>query len=58
MTRTDHRSSQVVALYRRHARTAAEAKLGWFLSLHEVILELAALEDVGEEASSGRRTNR
>ncbi len=45
VTRTGHGSSQMIALYRRQARTAEEAKLGWFLPLHEVIPELAALTD-------------
>jgi integrase len=43
VTRTGHGSSQMIALYRRQAKTAAELKLGWLKPLHEVIPELAAI---------------
>jgi integrase len=43
ITRTGHGSSQMIALYRRQAKTAAELKLGWLHPLHEVIPELAAI---------------
>jgi integrase len=39
-TRTGHGSSQMIALYRRQAKTAAELKLGWLKPLHEIIPEL------------------
>lgn len=55
VTRTDHRSFQMIALYRRQAKTAAEAKLGWFELLYEVIPELAAL---GDEKPSSRAANK
>jgi integrase len=42
VTRTGHGSSQMIALYRRQAKTAAELKLGWLKPLHEVIPELVA----------------
>jgi|HubBroStandDraft_1064217.scaffolds.fasta_scaffold02978_5 integrase len=43
VTRTGHGSSQMIALYRRQAKTAAELKLGWLRPLHEVVPELAGL---------------
>jgi len=43
VTRTGHGSSQMIALYRRQAKTAAELKLGWLKPLHEIIPELAKL---------------
>jgi integrase len=43
VTRTGHRSSAMVAKYRREARTIEELKLGWFRPLHEVIPELSKL---------------
>jgi len=52
VTRTGHGSSQMIALYRRQAKTAAELKLGWLKPLHEVVPELAAL--VGKANSSER----
>jgi len=39
--RTGHRSSQMIARYRRRARLATELELGWFKPLHEVVPELA-----------------
>jgi integrase len=42
-TRTGHGSSQMIALYRRQAKTAGELKLGWLKPLHEVIPELAVM---------------
>ncbi len=39
-TRTGHRSSQMIARYRREAQTAAELKLGWLKPLHLAIPEL------------------
>lgn len=41
--RTGHRSSTMVARYRRDAATAREANLGWLKPLHEAIPELAVL---------------
>jgi integrase len=43
VTRTGHRTSAMVAKYRRQARTAEELKLGWFVPLHEAIPELAVI---------------
>lgn len=40
--RTGHRSSQMVYLYKRSARTHTDLHLGGFLALHEAIPELAA----------------
>ena len=40
MDRTGHRSSQMINLYRRRARTGAETKLGPLSPLHEAIPEL------------------
>ena len=37
--RTGHRSSQMIARYRRRARLATELELGWFKPLHEVVPE-------------------
>jgi integrase len=51
-TRTGHGSSQMIALYRRQAKTAAELKLGWLKPLHEVVPELAALGNAGLKGSS------
>lgn len=51
VTRTGHRTSAMVAKYRRHAKTAEELKLGWFTPLHDAIPELAAIP------SSPRQTN-
>jgi integrase len=60
-TRTGHGSSQMVAAYRRQAKTAAEANLGWFTPLHEIIPELAVLADdcdlKNAEKSRGRRAS-
>jgi integrase len=39
-TRTGHGSTQMIALYRRQAKTAGELKLGWLKPLHEIIPEL------------------
>ena len=39
--RTGHRSSQMIYLYKRASRTAAELGLGWFAALDEAIPELA-----------------
>jgi integrase len=39
--RTGHRSSQMIYLYKRAARTASELGLGWFAPLDEAIPELA-----------------
>jgi integrase len=39
--RTGHRSSQMIYLYKRAARTAAELELGWLAPLDEAIPELA-----------------
>jgi integrase len=39
--RTGHRSSQMIYLYKRAARTAAELGLGWLAPLDEAIPELA-----------------
>jgi integrase len=42
-TRTGHRSSQMIALYWRQAKTAVELRLTWLRPLHEIIPELARL---------------
>jgi integrase len=47
VTRTGHSSFQMVALYPRQAKTAAELKLGWLKPLHEIIPDLAALAGEG-----------
>jgi len=39
--RTGHRSSQMIYLYKRSSRTAAELGLGWFAPLDEAIPELS-----------------
>jgi hypothetical protein len=41
--RTGHRSSAMVAEYKRQVRTAAELELGWLAPLDESVPELAAL---------------
>lgn len=57
-TRTGHRSSAMVARYRREASTVAELELGWFKPLHEAIPELAVIGVTigGTTASRTRRT--
>lgn len=40
--RTGHKSSQMVALYKRAARLAGELGLGWLSPMHETIPELGA----------------
>jgi len=52
VTRTGHGSSQMIALYRRQAKTAAELKLGWLKPLHEVIPELAKLASARSKVTS------
>jgi integrase len=52
VTRTGHGSSQMIALYRRQAKTAAELKLGWLKPLHEIVPELAGLGEARFKASS------
>ncbi len=47
--RTGHRSSQMIARYRRRALLATELELGWFKPLHEVVPEIA--EEVSRTAS-------
>jgi len=39
-TRTGHGSTQMIALYRRQAKTAGELRLGWLKPLHEIVPEL------------------
>lgn len=43
-TRTGHRSSQMVARYRREAQTVRELGLGWLKPLHEAVPELAEID--------------
>ncbi len=43
--RTGHRSSTMVAHYKRQVRTAAELELGWFSPLDEAIPELVKLRE-------------
>lgn len=43
-TRTGHKTSQMIARYRREAATAAELALGCLHPLHEAIPELAELD--------------
>jgi integrase len=45
--RTGHRSSQMIYLYKRASRTAAELGLGWFAPLDEAIPELAPKDRQG-----------
>jgi integrase len=52
-TRTGHGSSQMIALYRRQAKTAVELRLGWLKPLHEIIPELAGLG--AQKRGRGRR---
>ena len=51
--RTGHRSSQMIYLYKRASRTAAELGLGWLAPLDEAIPELAPTPDQG---ANGVRT--
>jgi integrase len=51
--RTGHRSSQMIYLYKRAARTAAELSLGWFAPLDEAIPEFAAK---GRQGANGVQT--
>lgn len=41
MARTGHKTSIMLARYRRDATSIAELSLGWFTALHEAIPELA-----------------
>jgi integrase len=53
--RTGHRSSAMVAAYKRQTRTATELALGWFAPLDKVIPELAqAAEPSGSEPPTSR----
>ncbi len=45
--RTGHKSSQMIARYRRAARTAGELNLGWFAPMFEAIPELSAVAGNG-----------
>jgi integrase len=61
--RTGHRSSQMIYLYKRASRTAAELGLGWFAPLDEVIPELAPKPGQGANGvqtggPSGGKTSR
>ena len=51
--RTGHRSSQMLALYKRSARTAAELGLGWFAPLDGLIPELASADAPAGNVSGG-----
>ena len=51
--RTGHRSSQMIYLYKRASRTAAELELGWLASLDEAIPELAPK---GPQGANGVQT--
>ena len=51
--RTGHRSSQMIYLYKRAARTAAELELGWLAPLDEAIPELAPK---GRQGANGVQT--
>jgi integrase len=55
--RTGHRSSQMIYLYKRASRTAAELGLGWFTPLDEAIPELAPKSRQGANGvqTGGRR---
>jgi integrase len=44
--RTGHKSSAMIYRYKRAARAAAELRLGWLSPMHQVIPELAALDNV------------
>ena len=48
--RTGHRSTAMVAEYKRQVRTAAELELGWFAPLDESVPELAAVAAKEQEA--------
>src|ERR1019366_9454078 len=61
--RTGHRSSQMVYLYKRASRTAAELQLGWLAPLDEAIPELAPKRRQGANGvqtggSSGSQASR
>ena len=61
--RTGHRSSQMIYLYKRASRTAAELGLGWFAPLDEAIPELApkprqGANGVQTEGPNGRQVSR
>jgi integrase len=49
--RTGHKTSQMVARYRRTAETHAELGLGWLLPLHEAIPELAKLDRADDQGT-------
>ena len=46
-TRTGHKSSLMIARYRRDAHTVEELGLGWLHPLHEAIPELARIDSAG-----------